>query len=105
MLTRCTPYETMNIMKTACLSMMKSIDAIDGWSFITRTRLINDYTFANARVQPQSSSRMNIPSPSPAVLRTEGGRREYSYQLAWVLYRLRHTALYFSVLDYRVGTK
>ena len=26
---------------------------------------------------------MNIPSPSPAVL-TEGGRREYSYQLAWV---------------------
>ena len=44
MLTRCTPYETMNIMKTTCLSMMKSIDAIDGWSFITRTRLINDHT-------------------------------------------------------------
>ena len=28
--------------------------------------------------------RMNIPSPSPAVLRTEGGRREYSYQLVGI---------------------
>ena len=26
--------------------------------------------------------RMNIPSPSPAVLENRGGRREYSYQLA-----------------------
>ena len=34
--------------------------------------------------------RMNIPSPSTAW-RTEGGRREYSYQLAWVLLEFSRT--------------
>ena len=43
MLTRCTPYETMNIMKTTCLSMIKVL--CHRWLVIYYpTRLINDHT-------------------------------------------------------------